>query len=310
MFERLIAPWTAPLVPEDIPHGDMPGDKICVQPEHIAKAAVLFPAIRHALFEQLNVHPQHRAVLSVCGGSGVGKSEIASVLAYFLNQIGVGAYILSGDNYPHRIPKENDRERVRVFRCGGLRGLIDSGCYQPFMKDILRALWRDEMDADPAQTVAYPWLAIYQAAGRCRLGSYLGTRNEIDFDEVSSIIARFKQGDDTLLLKRMGRESSELWYDAVDVSAISVLLIEWTHGNSDYIQGVDMPVFLHSTPAQTLAHRRARQRDGQTDSAFTTMVLDIEQRQLRHQAGKAKLILSKSGELLTYAAYQRLAADE
>lgn len=43
-----------------------------------------------------------RAVITVCGGSGVGKSEIASLISYYLNAEGVGAYTLSGDNYPRR----------------------------------------------------------------------------------------------------------------------------------------------------------------------------------------------------------------
>ena len=42
---------------------------------------------------------------------------------------------------------------------------------------------------------------------------------------------------------------------------------------------------------QTLEHRRLR-RDMQTDSAFTTMVLNIEQRKLDSQAWKAQVILS------------------
>ena len=56
-------------------------------------------------------------------------------------------------------------------------------------------------------------------------------------------------------------------------------------------------------PAQTLAHRRARARDGAVDSPFTTLVLGLEQAKLDAQAPKASLILSKEGELLTYDAY-------
>ncbi len=78
-----------------------------------------------------------------------------------------------------------------------------------------------------------------------------------------------------------------------------MLLLEWTHGNNDLLQGVDIPILLNSTPEETLAHRRARNRDGQTDSAFTTMVLEIEQNLLRSQAHKAHIILAKSGALLS-----------
>lgn len=121
--------WIAPELPEQIPHGDMPGDKICIDAGHITKAEKLFPVLKDMLAETLQNNPNGKAVISVCGGSGVGKSEIASVLGYYLNQLGIGAYIMSGDNYPRRIPRDNDLERLRVYRVGGLRGLIDSGLY-------------------------------------------------------------------------------------------------------------------------------------------------------------------------------------
>ena len=113
----------------------------------------------------------------------------------------------------------------------------------------------------------------------------------------------FKAGTDEIWLKRMGREDTELWYEKVDFSKIQVLVIEWTHGNSDNYKGVDIPVLLNSTPQETLAHRRARNRDGATDSPFTMMVLELEQAMLEHQAPKAKIIISKSGELLSYEEY-------
>ena len=305
-IERLQAPWTPAGVPEDIPHGEMPGDSIRIGEEHIRKAAVLFPPLKDLLAAALAENPHRRAVVSVCGGSGVGKSEIASVLAFHLNALGVGAYILSGDNYPRRIPRDNDLERQRVYRTGGLRGLLDSGLYTDEMGGKLREMWAAETDADPAEE---PWLRAYQKAGRLALTAYLGTPLETDFDEVSGIIARFKTGAQTIPLKRMGRETDALWYDTVDFSGVSVLIIEWTHGNSDFLTGVDIPVLLNSTPAETLAHRHARSRDGKIDSAFTAMVLDIEQKKLESQAHRARLIISKQGELLTYAEYRRLMAE-
>ena len=104
----------------------------------------------------------------------------------------------------------------------------------------------------------------------------------------------------------MGRTDTELWYEEVDMSAKDVLLVEWTHGNNDLLNGIDIPILLNSTPEETLAHRRARNRDGKTDSAFTTMVLEIEQNLLKSQAHKAKIIVAKSGELLSYEAFEEL----
>ena len=308
-LDRLTAPWQEPALSGTIAQGDMPGDKICITEEHIQKAKTLYPELRRLLARRLGESPCGRAVVTVCGGSGVGKSEIASLISYYLNAEGVGAYTLSGDNYPRRYPEQNDAERRRVFHDGGLKGLVASGAYRPEQAQALRELWPEDGDASPANVSRYPWLATYQQAGKNALRGYLGTEKEIDFDQVGHIVSNFKQGVPTLYLKRMGRTAEELWYDAVDMTGKSVLVIEWTHGNSDWYEGVDIPVLLNSTPAETLAHRQARNRDGRADSPFTTMVLELEQQMLKAQAHKAKLILSKSGELMTYEQYTRLMAQ-
>ncbi len=300
--------WKAPEIgdPDAIPKGDMPGDKVKIGAQHIAKAQTVFPKLLEILVPLLNAHSEQRAVVSVHGGSGVGKSEIGSLLAYYLNNLGIGAYVMSGDNYPRRIPKHNDAERMRVFRETGLKGLVASGDYSKDKISILRNLHEKNQDFYPACVGEYPWLAVYQSSGRNGLKSYLGTKNEIDFSELNDIIARFKAGAKSIPLKRMGREENDVWYDSVDFGEKNVLLIEWTHGNNDNLVGVDIPVLLNSTPQETLEHRRSRNRDGGTDSPFTTMVLEIEQKLLLSQASKAKLIVTKSGELISHEQLLRI----
>ena len=296
--------WMPPAVPKDIPHGDMPGDKVEIGPGHIEKANTIFPLLVPMAAQAAK--QTGRVVISVCGGSGVGKSETASLLSHYFRQAGVKAYTLSGDNYPRRIPMYNDAERVRIFRVGGIRGMLEAGVYSQEASRALRSLWEAETDADPSLAREYPWLSVYQAAGRKALAGYLGTPNEQDYEELSAIIAQFKAGAPSLWLKRMGRREEERWYDKVDFSETDVLIIEWTHGNSDFLQGVDIPVLLNSTPEETRAHRRSRARDGKTDSAFTTMVLEIEQQELDACAHKAKIIISKSGQVLSYPQYRAL----
>ena len=291
--------WITPAIPAEIPHGDMPGDKVSINEGHIAKANLIFPRLCALLSKSFAQNPAGKAVVSVCGGSGVGKSETASLLSYYLNQLGVGAYTLSGDNYPRRIPFFNDAERLRVFRVAALRELLATGEYNAARAKTLAKLMQEGREADPGAQHEHPWLAIYQKAGRAGLSGYLGTQNEIDFAELSGILAQFKGGKEEIFLKRMGRDETALWYDAVDMRNISVLMVEWTHGNNDLLAGVDIPILLNSTPEETLAHRRRRARDGALDSAFTTMVLETEQELLRSQAHKAKIVVSKSNELLT-----------
>lgn len=283
--------------------GDMPGDKIKIEETHVKKAQAIFPKLLEKLILIIKNHPNHKAVISVHGGSGVGKSEIGSILAYYLNDKKIGAYILSGDNYPHRIPKHNDIERVRVFREYGGKGLVVQGEYSAQNNEILKSLQKEDEDFNPLRCKEYAWLSIYQSAGADGLRSYLGTPNEIDFSEVNHIITEFKNGKSSILLKRMGREEQELWYDAVDMTDINVLVIEWTHGNNFNLSGVDIPILLNSTPKETLEHRRSRNRDGNIDSPFTTVVLGLEQEILHSQAKNAELIVLKSGEIVSYNKY-------
>lgn len=244
---------------ENIPHGDMPGDKICIGKEHVKKAEVILPLLEKEI-EIKQKYGEEKVVVAVCGGSGVGKSEIASLLAYLLNGKGKKSYVLSGDNYPHRIPCENDQMREKVYADGG--------------QDALKA--------------------------------YLGSQQEIDFEKVNQILNDFKMGKEIISLKRMGRKQEELWYENVDFAGIEILFVEWTHGNSDYLTEVDIPILLNSTPEETLAHRKARNRDGAVDSPFVMMVLGLEQEMLKQQAHKAKIIVSKSGSLMDYNEFKQI----
>lgn len=297
--------WKAPEIPGEIPHGDMPGDKVEIGEVHIKKASSIFPELLLKLSDILEKRKTEKVVLTVCGGSGVGKSEIASLLSYYFNQLGIGSYTLSGDNYPRRIPKYNDAERLHIFRESALKAMVKAGTFDEERFQVIHQFQREGDDANTAHVKEYPWYDSYLSGGREGLRNYLGTVKEIAFDEIEDILTQFKSGKEEIWLKRMGREDTELWYSKVDFSNINILIIEWTHGNSSNYQGVDIPILLNSTPEETLAHRRARNRDGATDSPFTTMVLELEQAMLEAQAPKAAIILSKGGELLSYEQYCR-----
>lgn len=45
MLAETVNTWIPPLISGPIPHGDMPGDKVQIGPEHIAKANTIFPAL-------------------------------------------------------------------------------------------------------------------------------------------------------------------------------------------------------------------------------------------------------------------------
>ena len=293
-----------------VPLGDMPGDKVEINDTHIKKANIIFPKLIEELKPVLKSNPHSKAVIGICGGSGVGKSETASLISYYLESIGIGSYTLSGDNYPHRIPKQNDAERLRIYRKSGMKGLQLRGVLTNEISQTARELQKKEIDSNSEQVSNFPWLSAYQEEASNGLRNYLGSNDEINFDELSDIIAQFKNGASSVFLKRMGREETDLWYEAVDFSEKNVIIIEWTHSNSFRLKGVDIPVFLFSTPSETLEHRKARARDKGVDSSFVTLVLKLEQDMLNAQAVKAKIILTKSGEIINFNEFQKAAILE
>ncbi len=201
--------------------------------------------------QQLYTSGDERVVISLYGGSGSGKTTIATALQqYFLSE-GTGCYLLGGDHYPHRIPKRNDEERLRV----------------------------------------------YEEAGEDGLREYLGTPKEIDFDGINQVLADFHAGKDTITLRHMGREDGDISSEETDFAGISVLLVEWTHGGSEYLKGVDIPVFLESSPEETKERRIRRNRDENAASPFICRVVELEQEKLDIQKGHARLVVGKDKEV-------------
>lgn len=188
-----------------------------------------------------------RLVISLFGGSGSGKTTIAGALQQYLLNDGIGCFLLGGDDYPHRIPKRNDEERLRIFEESGEDGLRD----------------------------------------------YLGTPQEIDFDRINEVIADFHAGKNTITLRHMGREDGEIFSEEASFEGIRVLIVEWTHGGSEYLEGVDLPVFLESSPEETRERRIRRNRDANAASPFINMVVELEGEKLKRQRNRAKLIVGK-----------------
>ena len=295
--------WKPPVLPKEIEQADVPGSKVVITEYHIDRAGRIFPDLLDEIEKVKSKNGNRKVVVSVSGSSGVGKSGIAAVLSYYLNDIGIGSYILGGDNYPRRIPEYNDAERLHIFREGGLKGLVKDGEYNKERFQTVHKLQEEGNDADPENIKKYPWYKSYINGGRNALKEYLGTGNELAFKEVEDVVDQFKSGAEKIWLKRMGRSNTQIWYDDVDFKNVGVLLIEWTHGNSDCFNGVDIPILIHNTPAETLKYRLLRNRDCGIDSPFTTMVLDIEQESLINQAHKAKIIITPSGDRLSYEEY-------
>lgn len=259
--------------------------------EQIRNAERLFPLI----LEKTEERKEKKTVISVSGGSGVGKTGMAFLLQNMFEKQGKKSLIISGDNYPHRIPMYNDAERIARFRMSGLNGLITEKLYTDEVKEKLLELQKAGRDAEEQEDMQ--WLSIYQKYGDKALTGYLGTDQELDYEAVSNLLMQFHGGTSQLLLRHMGRTPDDIWYDRRAVSDTDILILEWTHGNSAYLQGVDVSVVLISTPEETLENRKKRNRDTAIDSPFVARVLRIEQKKINDRLDQADIIQDMHGRI-------------
>ena len=95
----------------------------------------------------------------------------------------------------------------------------------------------------------------------------------------------------------MGRQDGDISYDETDFTGIKVLILEWTHGGSEYLKGVDIPVFLESSPEETKARRIKRGRDENASSPFICRVVELEQEKLDLQSKNARIVVGKDGKV-------------
>lgn len=261
--------------------------------EQIRNAERLFPLI----LKKTEERKEKKTIISVSGGSGVGKTGMAFLLQNMFEKQGKKSLIISGDNYPHRIPMYNDAERIARFRMSGLNGLITEGLYTDEVKEKLLELQKAGRDAEEQEDMQ--WLSIYQKYGDKALTDYLGTDQELDYEAVSNLLMQFHGGTSQLLLRHMGRTPDDIWYDRMDVSDTDILILEWTHGNSACLQGVDVSVVLISTPEETLENRKKRNRDTAIDSPFVARVLRIEQKKINDGLDRADIIQDMHGRIYT-----------
>ena len=261
--------------------------------EQIRNAERLFPLI----LEKTEERKEKKTIISVSGGSGVGKTGMAFLLQNMFEKQGKKSLIISGDNYPHRIPMYNDAERIARFRMSGLNGLITERLYTDEVKEKLLELQKAGRDAEEQEDMQ--WLSIYQKYGDKALTDYLCTDQELDYEAVSNLLMQFHGGTSQLLLRHMGRTPDDIWYDRRDVSDTDILILEWTHGNSAYLQGVDVSVVLISTPEETLENRKKRNRDTAIDSPFVARVLRIEQKKINDRLDQADIIQDMHGRIYT-----------
>lgn len=304
LLERLSAIDPAALAPtpgQTIPGGDMPGDITDINEAAVAAAVKLFPTLREQIRQSIADNPYGRCVVSISGGSGSGKTCSAAILSWILNAAGIETYTMSGDNYAHRIPHENDEGRQRVFRHNGVRAVVDARLAEdPAVFREIMAFQQEENEKGHAEPPAgAEWFDAYIAGGKAALKRHLATPHEQNFNEVNDVLSAFRDGAREIWLRRMGRDTTAFWYENRDFSRTSVLILEWTLGLSRYLIGIDVPVYIETTPEETYASRVARGRDSNARTDLIQAVIEIEQKLLIRDVPRASVIATRAGNVLT-----------
>ena len=154
-----------------------------------SKAAKLFSA----LLDQLRNCTKSKVVIAISGGSGVGKSTTANLIHQYLENLGIGCALIGGDEYPWRIPVQNDAERLRILRQAGVKGMLSDGVFDDKSWKELNALQKQMVDADPKYSEVYPWHRSYLSHGRKALAGFLGSASEQDYADVQALIDAFHE---------------------------------------------------------------------------------------------------------------------
>ena len=100
----------------------------------------------------------------VCGGSGVGKSEIASVLSYYLNRLGLGSYTLSATT---TLTGFRNTTMPRGSAFSGRAESTDSSRRGQYTKErfaTVKELQASDSDSNPEQVKTHRGLPITRVA--------------------------------------------------------------------------------------------------------------------------------------------------
>ena len=284
----------------DLPSGNEWAAKHSFADSIEAKSAKLFSA----LLDKIREEKDQKIVIAISGGSGVGKSTTAKLLQKYLEELDVGCVLIGGDEYPWRVPVMNDAERLRILRQAGIKGMLQDGVYNDAAWEQLKKLQNDMVDADPKYDTEYPWHKSYLKYGRTALAAYLGSEQEQDYNDVQALINAFHSGKAQIPLRKLGDGEADFHYETGNFADKKILLLEWTHAGNPALHGIDINLFLHSSPEETLARRKRRARNANTDTPLIALVLELEQTMLNRNAENADMIQLMDGKILNAAEYR------
>ena len=131
----------------------------------------------------------------------------------------------------------------------------------------------------------------------------MGSASEQDYADVQALIDAFHEGKTQIPLRKLGDEEADFHYETGNFADKKILLLEWTHAGNPTLQGIDLNLFLYSSPEDTLERRKRRARNANTDTPLIALVLELEQIMLNENAKHADIIQLMDGKILSRADY-------
>lgn len=221
--------------------------------------------------------------------------------------IGEHHYIMADTLFPHILKAIANKEKV-VIAVGGPSGSGKSetaSLIAGLLTEIgipSYTLSCDNYPHKPPRTNEQYREELFAQGGEAALDEYLGTQKEIAFSRLEQIVADFKAGNPSVMLRIIDNPGNYVADDAkpLDCRNLSALVLEGTWSN--LVTGIDVKTFLYSTPDETLAHRIARGRDPKADSDVLKAILHNEQGKLQNIADNiADIVINKQYQILRTA---------
>ena len=138
---------------------------------------------------------------------------------------------------------------------------------------------------------------LLDTEGEAGLRRYLGEPYEINFHAANDLFRQFRSGQPVLRVRHMGRGDDVPEWSDRDADGARVLIVEWTHAGSPYLEDLDLLVYLEGSPEEMHERRVRRGRNDNADSDLIRTVLDIEQEKLLTQSKRAHLRITREGHV-------------
>ena len=117
--------------------------------------------------------------------------------------------------------------------------------------------------------------------------------NEVNLERLQQNIDDFKSTKTKIEKPLVNYGADSIAEEEIDLEKVKILVVEGTYVN--YLENIDLKIFIERTYKDTLEQRKERNREEITD--FIENILSIEQNIIIKQANNANIIINKDYQL-------------